>query len=55
MERQICSALKAVIISDLRQAYLHMDVVEFKDLLTEIKAVIQSYEDDTRSNVIMHS
>ena len=43
-ETQIYSALKGVIISDLRHASLHMDTVDFLTLLTEIKAVIQYYE-----------
>lgn len=51
MERQILSALKCIIIGDLRQAYIHLDVVEFKALLTEIKAIIQSYEKVELKNV----
>ena len=44
MEKQIYSALKDVIISDMRNASLHMDAVDFLHLLAEIKAVIQYYE-----------
>lgn len=55
MERQIVSALKSIIINDLRQAYLHLDIVEFKDVLTEVKEVIQSYADVELANVLPHA
>lgn len=43
-ESQIYSALKGCILGDLRQAHLHLDAVEFKALLAEIKEVIEDYE-----------
>lgn len=45
MKKQIVEALECIIIGDLRQAYIHLDVVEFKEVLTTVKKVIQSYED----------
>ena len=45
MKKQIYCALRNIIQANLREAYIRMDVVDFKSLLTEIKEVIQSYED----------
>ena len=45
MKKQIYSALRNIILANLREAYIHMDDVDFKSLLTEVKEVIQSYED----------
>lgn len=38
-------------LANLREAYIHMDDVDFKYLLTEIKEVIQSYEDNELKNI----
>lgn len=48
MEKQIYSAMKGVIIGDLRQAYIHMDAVDFKNLLSEIKEIIEYYDKEMR-------
>lgn len=55
MEKQIYHALKCIIIGNLRQAYLHMDDVDFADLLTAIKGVIQSYEKVELADVRTHA
>lgn len=46
MERQIVIVLKNIIFGDLRQAYLHLDSVEFKEVLTAVQEYIQTYDDE---------
>ncbi len=55
MKRQIVEALENIIIGDLRQAYIHLDVVEFKEVLTTVKEVIQSYENVELAKVLNHA
>ena len=50
MYKLIYSALRNIILGDLREAYIHMDNVDFKFLLNEIKEVIESYENDIKDH-----